>query len=229
MPRHDDCLTFVIAENANKKFMKKHYIIAALALVGICGPVQATIINAPGSLVGANVLDGQNAYSWGIAVTVPTGQQIDSATLTFSNVKLTAANSSGTGYLYTDLLNLNKSGVTTYTDNDAAGDYFSGKYSSLNLGTKFFASVGTTLSWTYVFTSSQLVALNAYLTAGGFSIGIDPDCHYDVGGLSFTYTTSTIPTSHNNVPDAATTASLLVVSLLGLEVLRRKFMPVVQS
>lgn len=174
-------------------------------------------INAPASLIGTSVLNGYNAYSWAISPTVAPGQQIASATVNFNNVTLTVANSSGTGFLYTDLLMLGGSGATTYTDYDAAGDYFSGKYSSVNLGTQFFASVGTTLSWSYVLNSSQLVTLNNLLAGSGFSLGIDPDCHYSVGGLSFDYTTKS-----NNVPDGATTVGLLGLSLLGLEIFRRK-------
>ena len=217
-------------------FMKKLTIIAGL--VTICGFAQATTINAPSTLVGANVLQGQDAYAWGISPVVPTGQQVTSATLTFSSVTLTASgNSAGNGYLYTDLLNLSTTGVATYVDNDAPGDYFAGlsQFTGANssklssLGSAFFTSVGTTLNLTYTLTSAQLISLNAYLAAGGLSIGIDPDCHYSVGGLSFTYTTGTGGIPHTPVPDMATTAYLLGASLLGLEVLRRKFAPAVKA
>jgi hypothetical protein len=152
--------------------------------------------------------------------------------LTFSSVTLThSGNSAGNGYLYTDLLNLSTTGVSTSVDNDAAGDYFAGlsQFSGVNssklssLGTAFFASVGTTLNLTYSLSAAQLISLNAYLAAGGLSIGIDPDCTYTVGGLSFTYTTGSGGIPHTPVPDLATTAYLLGASLLGLEVLRRKF------
>jgi hypothetical protein len=87
------------------------------------------------------------------------------------------------------------------------------------LGSKYFASVGTTLSWSYVLDASQLSSLNSYLTAGTFNIGIDPDCHYTVGGLSFTYTLSP---GGNTVPDAAATAGLLALGLGALELFRRR-------
>lgn len=216
--------------------MKKLTLIAGL--VAIFGLAQATTINVPSALVTSG-LDGNSAYSWGITPVVPTGQQVDSATLTFSNIKLTASgNSAGTGYLYTDLLSLNSSGVTTYTDSDASGDYFAGlsAFKGANaskltaLGAQFFASVGTTISTlSYVLSSAQLVTLNAYIAAGGFSIGIDPDCHYTFSSLSFSYTTATSPGPKGGVPDAATTVYLLGASLLGLEVLRRKFAPAVKA
>jgi hypothetical protein len=216
--------------------MKKLTLIAGL--ITICGFAQATTINVPSTLVTSG-LDGNSAYAWGITTTVPAGQQVDSATLTFNNIKLTASgNSAGTGYLYTDLLNLNSSGLVTYTDNDAPGDYFAGlsQFTGVNsskltaLGTQFFASVGTTFATlSYILSSAQLVTLNAYIAAGGFSIGIDPDCHYTFSSLSFTYTTATTPVPHGNVPDAATTAFLMVISLAGLEVFRRKLSPAIAA
>jgi hypothetical protein len=108
-------------------------------------------------------------------------------------------------------------------DNDAAGDYWSTKFSGANItsiGSKVFATVGTTLTWSYVLNAAQLTALNSYLAAGTFNIGFDPDCTYNVGGISFTYTLGTKP---NNVPDQAETALLAIVGLAGLEIFRRKF------
>jgi hypothetical protein len=204
--------------------MKKILLIATL--VGTCGLLRATTINAPSSLVGTSVLLGQDAYSWGISIAVPTGETVASAQINFTGVVLTASgNSAGTGMLYTDLLNSHHTGVTTATDNDATGDYWATQFSSANitsLGTQFFASVGTSWTGSYNITGTALAALNTYLTAGGFSIGIDPDCHYTVGGLSFTYTLS--PTTHT-VPDGAMTAFLVVISLAGLEIFRRQFVP----
>jgi hypothetical protein len=108
-------------------------------------------------------------------------------------------------------------------DNDAAGDYWATQLSGANIttiGTRAFTALNVAQSWTYLLTSTQLTALNSYLAAGSFNIGIDPDCHFTVGGLSFTYTLS--PKS-NTVPDEAVTAFLVVISLAGLEVFRRRF------
>ena len=219
--------------------MKKLTIIAGL--ITVCGLAQATTINAPSTLVGTSVLLGGSAYAWGISPVVPTGQQVTSATLTFTSVTLTHGNSTGSCYLYTDLLNLSSSGVTTYSDplsnNGLGSDYFASlaQFSGANssklssLGSQFFASVGTTLTWSYVLTSAQLISLNAYLANGGLSIGIDPDCSYNVGGISFSYTTGSGGIPHTPVPDMATTAYLLGASLLGLQVLRRKFAPAVKA
>jgi hypothetical protein len=200
--------------------MKKTLLIATL--VGISGLLRENSI----SVASALTLNGNNAYSWGVSIAVPTGQVVTSAQIDFTNVKLTAGNgTAGTDYLYTDLLNTHTTGVTTKTDNDAAGDYWATQLSGANitsLGSKLFATVGTTLTWSYSITGSALAALNSYLAAGSFNIGIDPDCAFTVGGLSFTYTLAPKP---NSVPDQAETALLAIVGLAGLEIFRRKFVP----
>jgi hypothetical protein len=204
--------------------MKKLLLLAA-TLASASSLVHATTINAT-SLVGSDTLNGNLAYSWGIPITVPSGQSVVSAEIDFTSISLTVANSTGTGYLYTDLLNSKSTGITAATDNDAPGDYWATQFSGKNittLGTEFFSKVGATLTWSYILNPTQLAALNSYLTGnnGIFDIGIDPDCHYSVGGISFTYSLSS--TNNHTVPDVATTAFLLVLGLAGLEVFRRQF------
>jgi hypothetical protein len=204
--------------------MKK--LLLLTTLVGINGLVHATTINAPSSLVGYDALSGENAYSWGISIAVPTGQEVTSAEIDFTSVTLQASgNSQGTGVLYTDLLNSKNTGVTTATDNDAPGDYWATQFSGKNittLGSESFAYVGQTLTWSFVLNATELTALNNYLTGNGgiFNIGIDPDCHFSPSQISFTYA---VGGNHNTVPDVATTAGLLLLGLAGLEVFRRQF------
>lgn len=198
--------------------MKKLSIIAILAAT--CGLASAvtTTVNSP--IQGTGALDGNDAYAWGLAVSLAPGQSITSASLSFTDVKLTAANSSGKGVLYSDLINSTLTGVHTYTDNDASGDYFASHTASgslVALGTEVFGSVGTMLSWNIDFNSTELAALNSFLADGKFDLGFDPDCHYNVGCISFTYTTTPVST-----PDTATTAYVLGLALLALEVTRRK-------
>jgi hypothetical protein len=199
--------------------MKKISIICILAAT--CGLANAITVSAPSSLTGVNALSGESAYSWGIPISLAPGQSISAASLVFNNVTLTAANSSGHGILYSDLLKSTLTGVHTYTDNDASGDYFTGAYAAANiasLGSEYFAHVGTTLSWTVTFSSTQLAALNQFLVNGIFDLGFDPDCHYTVGSICLNYTTTPVST-----PDTATTVYLLGLGLLTLEVARRKY------
>src|ERR1700742_2372335 len=95
-----------------------------LAFAAACGLTHATTINAPSMLTGNDALSGEDAYSWGVSINLQPGQTIQSASITFSDITLTAANSSGTGYLYTDLLNSSKTGVHSFNDGDVSGDYF---------------------------------------------------------------------------------------------------------
>jgi hypothetical protein len=204
--------------------MKKILLIATL--VGACGFVRATTINAPSTLI-SNGLNGNDAYSWGISIAVPNGQVITSAQIDFTSIDLTSSgNPANTGVLYTDLLNSKATGLTTAVDNDAAGDYWTTQYSGANIttiGTKAFAALGTTLTWSYVLTAGELTALNSYLAAGTFNIGIDPDCHFSVGGLDFSYTLGTPKT--NSVPDDYSTAFLMIFGLAALAIVRRQLMP----
>jgi hypothetical protein len=200
--------------------MKKLLLLASL--IGTASLVQATTVSS-----GLTYLSGDNAYSWGFTPSLTSGQTISSFEIDFSSVDLVAGNSSGTGYLYTDLLNTKTTGITTLTDNDVSGDYWATVLSSANrtsLGSKYFSSVGTTLTWSYVLTADQLAALNSDLTANGvIDIGLDPDCHYSASGISVTYSTATANAGTSTVPDGATTMILLALGLGAVEVFRRRF------
>jgi hypothetical protein len=193
--------------------------------VGFNGLVHATTIKAPASLIdGFESSSGDDAYSWGISIPMPAGEQVVSAEVDFTGIELKVA-SSGKGYLYTDLLNSKATGVTSQVNSGAPGDYWATQFSGANitpLGEETFNTPGTTLTWSYVLTSAELTALNSYLTDHGgiFNLGIDPDCQYMVGSLSFTYN---LDPHNNTVPDFAATAFLLVMGLAGLGVFRRQF------
>lgn len=210
--------------------MKK--IILLAAIVGISGlaqaitpPTTSITANAPSGLVGTGSLLGEDAYSWGIQTSLQSGQTILSATLNLNNIVLVGANSSGTGFLWLDLLKNTSSlaAANAYThpsDGDASGDYWEtsavgATYTSL--GHEYFPSVGSSINTSITLNSTELAALNTYITEanGLFDIGLDPDCHYNVGGISFTYTTS-------SVPDVTTTALLLVMGLGAVEIFRRQ-------
>ena len=79
-------------------------------------------------------------------------------------------------------------------------------------------TVYDTESWTFTFTGSLLTTLqNDMQTLGGFDIGIDPDCHYDVGSIVLDY-----KVTNRSVPDAASTLTLLGAGLPGLALINRK-------
>jgi hypothetical protein len=208
-------------EDALEVGMKK--LIILTAVFGISTLVQATTINAPSSLVGYDALSGENAYSWGISISLAAGQTITSAQIDFTGITLSASgNNAGTGELYTDLLNSQHSGVVTATDNDSPGDYWATQFSGKNIssvGSQLFPYVGFTTNLDYTLDAAELSALNSYLASGGFSIGIDPDCHYSPSGICFTYTTTPVS---NTVPDGTFTAALLLLGLGSVELFRRR-------
>jgi hypothetical protein len=213
--------------------------------IGVLNLAQATsytyatyTVNAPSSL---GTLVGTYAYEWGVSITpLSAGQTITSAKLSFNGVVLTATGNGDN--IYASLLNLSDSGVTQYTDNDVPGDFFSSStftgtsssssyyqtHSHHSLPSGYYTSLGQSqqfslnaspANWTIdPFTSGELGALNTDALDGNFDIGIDPDCHYNIQSITFTYTVST-PVS---VPDTATTAGLLGMSFLGLLAFRRK-------
>src|ERR1035441_9908421 len=108
-------------------------VLAASAL-GLVTEARAACINAP--MIGTGALNGTYAYTWTVASgALVSGQTVDSASITFSNIKLTSTQS---GYLYFDLGRVFATMIAkpstlptpgnygTYTDNDASGDAFKG-------------------------------------------------------------------------------------------------------
>ena len=211
--------------------MKK--IIITTALLGITSIAFATStspITAPAGMIGVGALDGTYAYTWTVAAgaLVP-GSTISSATLTFSNVKLTSVSS---GDLNVDLGRV-FSGMAakpstlptagnygTYTDNDASSDAFAANITSGNatlLGRTTLLQNVLVPTISYTFTQAELNALNSYASQGSWGFLIDPDCIFNVGNIQFTYSTDPV-----GVPDGGTTAMLLGAAMLGLGWAKRR-------
>jgi hypothetical protein len=209
-------------------------VLAASAL-GLVTEARAASINAPSGMTGSGALNGTYAYTWTVASAsspLASGQTVDSASITFSNIKLTSTSS---GSLYFDLGRVfsgmdakpstglpTPGNYGTYQDNDASGDAFSGNVTAGNadrLGSSQPVSLTKNVaqSWTYTFTSADLTALNTYAGLGSWGFLIDPDCSFDVGGITFNYTTKT-----NCTPDGGTTAMLLGAAMMGLGWAKRR-------
>ena len=209
--------------------MKK--IIITTALLGIASVAFATSVNAPAGMIGTGALNGMYAYTWTVASgALAPGSTVTSATLTFNSVVLT---SSARGDLNVDLGRV-LSGMAampstlpsvgnygTWNDSDASGDAFKPNTTSApptaTLLGKTTLSRNVAQNISYTFTSAELVALNSYASLGSWGFLIDPDCIFNVGGISFTYTTMS-----NGVPDGGTTAMLLGAAMLGLGWAKRR-------
>lgn len=194
--------------------MKKLVVFSVTLAVACLAEATTINVNAP------STLNGMDAYTMGVQMNVPTGQQLSSMTISFDNVQLTSAPK---GYLYVDLLNLNSAGLTTYRDRDQPGDAFASLVNNgqgLSLAVKEFNYWYQTSSFSISLTADQLAALSSYAQDGIFDISLDPDCWYRFSGsCNVTYDCQRIPQS---VPDNGLTAAMLGLPLIGFTFLRRK-------
>lgn len=203
----------------------------------------AHAVSAPSGMLGTTgngPLDGTYAFLWNPGVTAA---NITAASITFTGIAETVGGSGNNfRYDFGSFVGINTTQVaggtvgttfgtpptagnfTSVNDRDAMGDAFQnlinvGKTTAL--GNKTFSaydiSHATPYTWTYVFNAAQLVALNAYISAGAWGFEIDPDCHFRVGGIDFNYTQGT-----PSVPDAVGTFGLLGAAIVGLLAFRRK-------
>jgi hypothetical protein len=220
--------------------MKKLFL--AGVLLSAVNFAQATSISAPGGMVGTSILDGTYSYLWSVPLSYNSSVTINSASITFSGIVLTATGSGNDISCdfgsFVGISGVTLAGATTtigtaptagnYTtvkDNDTLGDSFAalttgGSPKSVHLGTQAYTLNASPLTTTYTFTAAQLASLNTYISQGNWGFEIDPDCHFTVGGISFSYTTTS--TNITTVPDGAMTAGLLGLSFIGLVAFRRK-------
>jgi len=90
----------------------------------------------------------------------------------------------------------------------------------------WFAGPGHAVTYTYVFTPSQVTQLNAYLADGTIAFGLDSDCHYFDTNITFrmgTGTLSTVPEGSSLLPLLAIISGAGVVKLVA----RRRAEPAV--
>ena len=188
------------------------------SLLGTISAAQAATITFSPTGIGTSpggTMDGTYYYTWGINWSVPTGNQITAATLTYNNIEITGFGNNDPGILWTHLLNTSSgsgtTGVTTGTDNDNGGDAFSGQ--GLLVGKQLFPTLNVKTTIPY---SLDLTTLISDAADGHFAIGIDPDCHYTDNSivLSITY-------GPKSAPDAGSTVMLLGIALPFLGLFRR--------
>jgi hypothetical protein len=166
-------------------------------------------------------LDHHNATTWGITWSVPAGEQITGATLTFKNIWDWQREDDR---LYIHLLDDPKTGVVSVADNTADNvfsDYFANQGRYLMTWTDPNGGAPTGFDLVYNFTAADLTTLKAYLSDShgigyaDFGFGLDPDCHYFNDGVSFEIKTQ-------RVPEGGSSAILMGLGLLGLAPVRCK-------
>jgi hypothetical protein len=211
--------------------MKKTILIGIT--VGIASLAQAVTTPLPVAISGLPAsINGPNAYIFQTKVTLDPTLNYIGATINFTGVKFTATGGDDT--LNYDLINGTYS-AKTITDNSSKNeteDYFqnnapyNGKVGSTSelvadvLGAKVF-TLNQTQTWSSTFSSAALAdILTDINTYGYFDLGLDPNCIYNFGSVTISFTTTT--KSVRTAPDQAMTAVLLGVSFAGLLVFRRK-------
>lgn len=187
-------------------------------------------------------LDHYKYFTWGIKnFSLPVGQVVTSATLTFNNINnWTASENNGTNWLNVWLMDraLVEGNFTTgtaadgklkmYADNQAPSDIFDtwqptinktkiGVYTDYSGGPN-----GDVINLTFNFSLYQISKFNQYIQNGNnFALGFDPDCHYWNTGVNFQVITAEAGNS-TNVPDQTATLALISIGLASILGFRRK-------
>jgi hypothetical protein len=204
--------------------MKKLILIGVA--IGTFNWAQATSITI---LSTGSQISGPYSYIYNEAVSpLTSGSTISSASLSFSDIELTASGPANIpNTLFYDLINAGfatktiSSGETT-TDFFQNNSPYNGKGISDALGSQTL-KLNDITSWTYTFSGQALTDLQNDIATGFFDIGLDPNCVYDIkGSIALDYTVTPPNGNIVSAPDATTTAGLLGVSFFGLIAFRRK-------
>lgn len=200
-------------------------LIVAIIIVLACSitSAYATTYNFFPSPQDLYELEHQSYYTWGIRWSIPAGEQITEATLTYYNIYDWTTESNDR--LFTHLLDNPLNGTRSYTDNEGGGDNFSGQGYLVGNWTDPNGGSPTNFNLTYTFSSLGLLdELTAFLNSpynisnssrANFGFGIDPDCHYYNSNITFSITTRSV------VPEP-TTISLLLLGMFGLGLFNKK-------
>ena len=171
--------------------MKKGIVVLTAAFIWLSGiaPGDAVFVPDDGDIFD---LDHYYAYSWGIDLGFSTQDTpIVEAYLEFDNIQNWWYENGDV--LYIDLIDDAPLGLTPYRDYQASGDYFDGEGLNIIQWTDNSDRRPSDESFALSLVPGAIEALNLYGQDGMLAIGIDPDCHYWNGGVSFSYTTAVVP------------------------------------
>jgi hypothetical protein len=195
--------------------MKKLILLIAVACLAVSAQANTTVYTPQGSPNLSNLPHGYY-FTWGINFTVPTGEEICGAVLTYHNIYDWTCEANDN--LATHLLDNPCSGVKGYYDTDNGTDQFLGQ--GVLVGNWNDPKGGRARNFDLVYDFKQLGLLDelmAYANTAqpspvvnsrgrvtqswdNFGFGIDPDCHYYNCGVTFEITTCPKECPPPNVP-----------------------------
>ncbi len=194
-------------------FISRKFSLSAASLllaVAFATQAHASMVTFTPTPTDLNDLDHHLVYTWRIDNINLNGGTISSASLTFTNI---ANWDSNANVLHLWLLDTARNaGVSSFVDDpsnavpetDMTDDFLSTRFHSSagwlvanGTGQTFLADKSfTTTPTTYTlnFTPAQLAVLQQYISNGhDIAFGIDPDCHFDNDGVSFSMNVTPVP------------------------------------
>ncbi len=161
-------------------------------------------------------LGHDEAYLWGIGMTVPEGEAISSASLFFDNIRDWTGPPND---LHVTLIDSAGLGVVVFLDDGNPTNYFA-RWGELLVHYEDLPTEGQEI--TYEFSASDLDTLNDYVEDGNFGLGFDPDCHFWTCGVTLTLETEPQGSPHEDPSIPEPPAGPVLLGAVGIIIARRR-------